>query len=259
MPKVEQEQSISGRIRVSLKRFSLALIAGLVSIQAEAAFITLNAADYANGTDVSHALPGATLSVEWGYQGEYAYSYSPVTVQDGLFASADPASPHDGPTFTSIWAGLPLQVGWAFRDDVSILRVDFDTPTNYFEVWGMAGSISMLIEAYDINGQRVGACATHDHPDVYYYPPGVYDGCWSHYGTTTLDSGGQRILASLSIISETADIAFIRAATSYGGSANFQQITYNNVAVPVPATLGLFGLGLLGVAISRRGVKQLRD
>lgn len=238
---------------MGLKRFSLALIASLISIQAEAAFISLNAADYANGTDVSHALPGATLSVEWGYQGEYALSSAQVTVQDGLFASADPGTPYGSTNFAALWAMPPLQAGWGLRYDVTALRVDFDTPTNYVELWGMVGSISMLIEAYDINGQMIGACATHDHPHVYYYTPGVYDGCWSHYGSTTLDSGSQKILASLSIISETTDIAFIRAATSYAGAANFEQITYNSVAVPVPATLGLFGLGLLGVAVTKRG------
>jgi hypothetical protein len=236
---------------MKMPTWCLGVIALLVTSQAGAGFVSLNASNYEDGTDVSQALSGATVSVLWGHKGDTAYTTSGVTASNSFFASPDTAAPFGGTGFTAIWADDPLGVGGSLRYDSSLFRVDFDTPTNYVEIWGMGGSISMMLEAFNSAGEMIGSCATHDHPMVYDYPVGRYDGCWTYYGLAT-STPSRRALYSTSVLLPTADIAYIHAATSYAGIVNIDQVTYNRVSVPEPATLGMLGLGILGVIMGRR-------
>jgi hypothetical protein len=237
-------------VQMKMPTWCLVVIALLVTSQAGAGFISVNSSIYDDGTDVSQALPGATLSALWGHEGDFAYTPSGVTVNNGFFASDDTNAPHAS-GFSGMWGGLPLGMGEDLRYDSSIFRVDFDTPTNYVEIWGMGGSFSMMLEAFNSAGEMIGSCATHDHPMVYDYPVGRYDGCWTYYGLAT-STPSRRALYSTSVLLPTADIAYVRASTGYAGIVNIDQVTYNRVTVPEPATLGMLGLGILGVIMGRR-------
>ena len=234
-----------------MRTLSLCLIAILAASQASAGFISLNASNYEDGTDVSEALRGATLSALWGHQGDTAYTTSAVTVNNGFFVPTDTAAPFSDLGFSGLWAGLPLAIGGGLRYDSSLFRVDFDTPTNYVELWGMGGGYSMMLEAFNSAGEMIGGCATHDHPMIYDYPVGQYDGCWTYYGLAT-STPTRRALYSTSVVRPTADIAYVRASTNIVGIVQIDQITYNRVTVPEPATLGMLGLGILGVIMGRR-------
>jgi hypothetical protein len=243
------------RFQMRKQTWSFGLIVLLATSQSNAAFVSLNASYHDDGADVSHALPGANLSVDWGYEGDLAFTTTGVTVSNGYFASPDTAAPFGGTQFTSLWA-LPMRMfGGGLRYDSSILRVDFETPTNYVELWGAGSGYSFMLEAFNTTGDRIGGCATHDHPMIYSYEVGRYDDCWSLYGT---DSSAQprAALYSTSVLRPTADIAYVLAATNFGAGVRIDQITYNRISVPEPATLGLLGFGVLSVAIGRRRRKR---
>lgn len=235
----------------------LFLVAILASAQgANAAFITINAESYAVGTNVSVALPGATLSTFWG-EAWSAPSSGEIFVAES-FGRQVFASPQNSyfygadPTFIEVAGNL----GYLPRE-MHLLRIDFETPTNYVELWGTQRSDGTALFAYNSAGQLIETCSVHDrlsHSDV----PIGRQGCWGYYGWSSF---GDEISAS--VIRETADISYVLTGTYYLQTAtSFTQVTYNRIEVPAPATLGIFTLGLLGVGFSQRrsdGKKRRRQ
>jgi hypothetical protein len=233
------------------QEWGFGLIALLAATQSNAGFVSLNASYFENGADVSHALQGANLSVNWGYEGDLELATTGLTVNNGYFASPDSAAPFGGTQFTALWALPRFNAGFGLRYDSSILRVDFDTPTNYVELWGAGHGYSFMVEAFNTAGDRIGGCATHDHPMIYSYAVGRYDDCWTFYGTDP-SASSRTALYSTSVLRPDADIAYVLAATNFGSGVKIDQITYNRVSVPEPATLALLGLGILGIGLGKR-------
>jgi hypothetical protein len=266
-------------------RYSLLLLA-LASAPASATLITVDAADYALGTDISTISPGVTFSTFTDY-GADGVRFDPVTVVTN-FVGADIA-PHafghnargsSSTNFRNVFRGaepcLFQGVCDPFPDNYFYaLLVAFDAPTDYVEVdvhhteiW-IDGSV---LRAYDKAGNTLATCrvrGTGSTSDPQFTIPGVgvdpsMPTCGDQYRRYESGFGGIPIGECDSRDCATDTMAFIslpNAAISYvmwGGEAPnatgsvISRLTYNNIGVPEPGSLGLLAVGGLLAATLRR-------
>ena len=195
------------------------LLATLVLITAPAAsgmIISSDADGYDNGTNISMAFAGVTLSSVGGYSGldgiVYAWGDGLASTGKNVFAN-----------------NLSFQRQWyAGLTDGFALRADFDQPANYVAIdiigddWGDYG----VLNAYDSSDTLVGSALSREL---------VY----SQVFRATVNRS-------------SFDIAYIIA----GGAASSQDTVHlDNLAanvIPEPATFCLLALGVLLLTKTRR-------
>jgi hypothetical protein len=199
----------------------LALFTGLAltlsTSIANAILITVDPDDFADGTDISNAFSGITLSAIDG--GNNVILTSSVFSQASSLASTGTqVFGHDG-IFTQTWAnGL-----------VGDLRIDFLQATDFVSIDIIAnnGSDPGFLEAYDSSGTLLDSFVTQ-----------------GDLGSGTSETA--------SISSASANIAYVIASGLSGNDVGLDNLTYNSATVPEPTVLALLSFGLLGIGIAKR-------
>ena len=200
-----------------LMRQFIGLALALCTSFAHAILITVDPDDFVNETDISNAFPGITLSAIDG--GSNVITTSSVFSQTSLLASTGTqVFGHDG-IFTETWAnGL-----------VGDLRIDFMQATDYvsLDIIANNGFDPGFLQAYDSSGTLLDSFITQGN----------------------LGSG---IPETAVISTASANIAYVIASGLNGNDVALDNLTYNSIAAPEPATLALLSFGLLGIGIARR-------
>lgn len=199
----------------------LALFTGLAltlsTSIASAILITVDPDDFADGTDISNAFSGITLSAIDG--GNNVLLTSSVFSQASSLASTGTqVFGHDG-IFTQTWAnGL-----------VGDLRIDFLQATDFVSIDIIAnnGFDPGFLEAYDSSGTLLDSFVTQ-----------------GDLGSGTSETA--------SISSASANIAYVIASGLSGNDVGLDNLTYNSATVPEPTVLALLSFGLLGIGIAKR-------
>jgi hypothetical protein len=228
----------------------------VLAAPSHAVLVTIDADDYAVGTDLSNASSGLTLSAFSWAGGMFDPAVSTPT-SSAIFAAM--CSTGSGDTFCNLFDGpqvfsggsmygqsptvLFAQVNNAYHalrlmneerteyvSAFNVLRVDFDSPTSLAQVvLGAGGWGSSWVAAFGADGQPVANCIGFTSCAQILTP--------EQYGV-------QR----LTVDTDVSNIAFIIA----GGGDNYSRIKSVGFDVPEPATFGLFALGLLGIAAARK-------
>ena len=194
----------------------IALFLAMVSC-AGAVMISADADGFSDGTDISTAFGGMTLSSVGGYSGLDGFVYA---WGDGLAS-----------TGASVFANnLSFQGQWyAGLTDGFAFRADFDQPANY---------VAIDIIGDDYSGD-IGALYAYNAADIL-------------LETITSDALGYGEVFTAQISRGSFDIAYIIA----GGSPSTEDTVHldNLIAdvIPEPATLWLFALGGLLLTRKRR-------
>jgi len=182
-----------------------------------ALLVSVDADGYSNGTDISGAFDGITLSSVGGYPG-----------LDGLVYAWGDALASTG---TNVFANnLSFQRQWyADYDDGFALRADFDQPAGYVSIdiiGDDAGDYGELL-AYNSSGILIG----------YVMTPQLSTG---EVFTATIDRDW------------AFDIAYIIAggAAAFGDTVHLDNLTAD--VIPEPATFLLLGIGSLILTAKRR-------
>jgi len=257
----------------------LALLCATAGGTANATLITLDAANYSVGTDVSTAVTGATLSTFTNISGT-GPRFDEVFVGNNPFGSdlAPRAFVHaDLPgdsdvewNFHNILDGAERCLGNGECDPDSFrfygLHVGFDTATNYVAVnvhYDPSGFDGSLLRAFDSLGNVLSTCrvwgSSFDlNPKSGLFPNlgspdcGTIDrryNCDSFSGTCASD-----YTAFISL--PTADIAYVLWGSENAGStwSSISSLSFDNgvSSVPEPASFGLLAFGGVLALVMRR-------
>lgn len=227
----------------------------LAASTAAGSVLTIDPAGFSQGQDISHAIPGITLStvtlaptMNGGLETFYAADLGPVYAFDGTFASSP--NGNDG------WGLAPyggddepsscLQGCYALGTPVGQwLRIDFNTPVNYVEalqsqnMWNAAS-----LAAFSSTGQLLDNCLG----------PATYV-LYGTSGCMSADAGQisqgdfttQRPWIQYTALDGSRDISTILVA-SLDGSDGTKIGTIEYGSIPEPATYGLMGLDLIALA-----------
>jgi len=189
----------------------------LFTSMANAILITVDPDDFVDGTDISNAFSGITLSAIDG--GSNVIATTSVYSQTSLLASTgSQVFGHDG-IFVETWAnGL-----------VGDLRIDFMQATDFvsLDIIANNGFDPGFLEAYDSTGTLLGSF-------------------------TTLGNLGSGTSETASISSSSANISYVIASGLSGNDVALDNLIYNSATVPEPSVIALLGLGLLGISVARR-------
>ena len=199
----------------------LAGMLALVASSAQAILVTVEPDDFANGTEISNAFPGITLSAIDG--GNNVITTSSVFSQTSALASTGTqVFGHDG-IFGQTWAnGL-----------VGDLRIDFVQATDFVSIDIIAnnGFDPGFLWAYDSAGTLLDSFVTQ-----------------GDLGSGTVETA--------TISTASADIAYIIASGFGGNDVALDNFSYNSSsAVPEPTVLALLCLGLVGLGFTRYSIK----
>jgi len=204
-------------MEAAVKNFIAVALVLLIALPVGATIISADADGFSNGTDISTAFAGMTLSSVGGYEGLDGLVY---TWGDGLAS-----------TGASVFANnLSFQGQWyAGLTDGFAFRADFDQPANY---------VAIDIIGDDYSGD-IGALYAYNAADIL-------------LETITSDALGYGEVFTAQISRGSFDIAYIIA----GGSPSTEDTVHldNLIAdvIPEPATLWLFALGGLLLTRKRR-------
>lgn len=230
----------------------LTVLAGcLLSVPANAIIITIDPDDYAPGTNMSSIFADVSF-------GAFTGSGSLFTMGD-VYALEDPACavrPDDcfAITGTQVFGRFSSgqfgvsQLTWFDSPtaanclpallanrcpslNFAALVINFRNPTNYVEISGAYMADSPLLYAFDASLNRIGSGGALGPF------PGPGEGI---YATQTS-----------SFESTTANIAYVVAA-GWSASSSLDVLRYNDMSVPEPGTLTLFGLAVVGALAARR-------
>jgi len=184
---------------------------------AHAILITVDPDDFTDGTDISNAFPGITLSAIDG--GSNVITTSSVFSQTSSLASTGTqVFGHDG-VFTQTWAnGL-----------VGDLRIDFIQATDF-----------VSIDIISNNGFDPGFLQAFDSTGI------LLD------SFTTQGDLGSGVSETATISLASADISYVIASGLSGNDVALDNMTYNSATVSEPTALVLLSFGLLGIGITRR-------
>ena len=189
----------------------------LFTSMANAILITVDPDDFADGTDISNAFSGISLSAIDGGN-NILLTNSVFSQTSSLASTGTQVFGHDG-IFTQTWAqGL-----------VADLRIDFIQATDFvsLDIIANNGSDPGFLEAYDSTGTLLGSFITQGN----------------------LGSG---IPETATISSGSANIAYVIASGLGGNDVALDNLIYNSATVPEPTVLALLSFGLLGLGIARR-------
>jgi hypothetical protein len=212
----------------------------LVATQAQALLVTLDPDDFAVGADVSQAIDGVTLSrVFWASRENY--TRSPLTVRDCMGYSNYCGSPTGLHDFGG-GSGLDVRVVPSLFDmsccylsnPVSVVEIAFDSPTNHVSlVMHMIMDHGVMV-ALDSDDNILAVCRQ-----------GLNSECPV---TLLMQEGIDSWHELVTLETEEENIARILFG-GYSAAARLGAIT---VSVPEPGTLGLLGIGIFGIGLSRR-------
>ncbi|HEX7116714.1 MAG TPA: PEP-CTERM sorting domain-containing protein [Steroidobacter sp.] len=127
-------------------------LALLLALPAHATIITVDAGDYAPGTDVSHLLPGLTLTSFHQSSGNVPFS---PTAQPVLIGELEGL-----PTFGGFHGDVRFAAGCYLNgfcsQPFSFLQLDFEFDTDYVRVTSVRQSVPAGLIAFDRAGNIVG-------------------------------------------------------------------------------------------------------
>ena len=207
-------------MKQSLMKLFVGMFA-LITSSAQAILITVDPDDYADGTDISNAASGITLSaIDGGFN---VIETSAVFSQTSDLASTGTrVFGHDG-IFVQTWAnGL-----------VADLRIDFLQATDFVSIDIIAnnGFDPGFLKAYDSMGTLLDSFTTQ-----------------GDLGSGTPETA--------TVATASADIAYIIASGLSSNDVALDNLTYNSTtAVPAPSVLALLSLGLVGLGFTRHRIK----
>lgn len=125
----------------------------------------------------------------------------------------------------------------------TVLRIDFDTPTNYVDVLGAFwDGDSVGMSAFNADGVEVARCILGGIPGS---EPGD---CRSVYSEDAIGPSGIWGWYRTSVQSSVADISFVLI----GGAANYRQLDQIRFDIPEPGTALLMLTGLIPLLFRRR-------
>lgn len=237
-----------------LKRLALLLTLahGAVCAPAFSAIVTIDPDGYAPGTNLSHVVPGVTLST-FASPGDRSFSFSDVYASQDVACVSNPAQCR-AVTGTNVFSMVPSATydtgpGWhdspgaryCFQQSPSglcpsenfrALLISFENPTDYVEIGGRYLSDTPLLIAFDAARNMLSFGSMEEGL------PG---------GNPNFSLGLSRYQSSL------ANISYVVAA-GWSASAHLDVLRYDDMdrSVPEPGTALLFGVALLGFALAQR-------
>ena len=200
-----------------LMRQLVGLTLALSTSIAHAILITVDPDDFTDGTDISNAYSGITLSAIDGGS-NVILTPSIFSQSSSLASTGTQVFGHDG-VFTQTWAnGL-----------VGDLRIDFIQATDFvsLDIIANNGFDPGFLQAYDSSGTLLDSFTTQ-----------------GDLGSGTPETA---IISTAS-----ANIAYVIASGLSGNDVALDNLTYNSATVPEPTVLALLSFGLLGIGIARR-------
>jgi hypothetical protein len=239
------------------------LIAGLIAaMPVHATIITIDASDFAANSSISGI--GASFSVFGNEDG--SVGYEPLLARASFIPTA--GANLFGSSSTSMFGGMldafpclvnPSCVGNSFR----MLRVDFDSPTDYVSMravvseWTDPGAMW----AFRRDGSFISSChffgaTSHGYTPQYSTTLFGHEGgpCGSAQSIGCDDSDPSECFTyynSIAIASSSPEIAFVLFG-GYAQSWNRHSADRISYSVPEPGTLAMLSLGLLGAFAVRR-------
>jgi len=252
-----------------MNKIRLAWIAGLalVSGTASATLITIDANDFAAGTDISNVTPGVTLSSIWRAQSVDRDPAAPIELNYApIFATTCAGGAYNCSTIAGDNVfGHEVHVGWAStgfanegaaagyisgelgnHNSFEVFRADFENRTNFAQliVGGAHNADYPRVDFWDLTGTLIGTCSSADSGSI--QSPGC---SVANLGDLSSPLPGFREPWLISLASSTNNIAFVTAG-GWAGGQYVSQLTFNRV--PEPETLGLMIAGAIGIALRRR-------
>jgi hypothetical protein len=255
----------------------LAALALLAVQSAHAEIVTVDPANYATGTDISHAVDGVTLSsmsvppepspgayppdgpqppAEVGpiysvtctpcipeLEGQSMFGHEPTAGTNGPldFWSANDAAKYLEAAVSGDPTNYLENGGWI------VFRADFSDPTSFVQIVGGGGANGNFfqVDIWSSTNQHLGGCISAQTPTLL---------CHS---TVDPAGNGYEDPWSMSFTRDTNDISYITAGGASGGqlvgSLSFDRKT---ASVPEPGTLCLFAAGLFGLAFRRKATRS---
>jgi hypothetical protein len=199
-----------------------------------AAVISVDPDSFTEGTNLSNAIPGLTFTATGdGYNTTgNVFAVDPQDPVYGFYGNFSASTGtlvfgHDG---YSSFTGQRNEIGhlWNEGSIPVSLRVDFSQRTDFFSIDFIADDTSDVgvLRAFSSSGALIATYTTSILSE-------------NHFETMTVSRA-------------QADIAFVVATGTSGHSGGLDNIHYSAV-VPIPATIWLFGSGLLGmIGMARR-------
>lgn len=205
---------------------------------AQAALITVNANDFALGTDISDLFPNLSMSLitqittpDRTYNPRIdpvviGSDYHSETANSLMLGSTSMAQEVIGCMTRSYASSFCVQGSWG-----TVLELRFDAPVDFVQVGGAWLSDPPMMVAFNSAGEQISLCGPLDRGCA----QTVRDEFYNFTGTTT-------------IAREQGDIARVVYGSAIGRGAAVS-VVYQ---VPEPATLSLLGLGAVGAFVRRR-------
>jgi hypothetical protein len=205
---------------------------------ARADLITFDPGDYALGTNVSHLLPGLTITSLTANGQTYAtHLQQDVTVGssfDGASVIGGSNTLTDYETcYNRFVSGSTLPCSSSWR----VIELLFDAPTDFVEIGSIWLEDSPSVIAYNAAGQIVSRC------DSAFGPSGP---CTTDFAR--LATPNEPFVMTSTVTSANSDIARV----VFGGTFGVSSATHLAYNVPEPATLLLVALGAGGLVVRRR-------